>query len=325
MTQDNIAFAVISCGPYARTYKAETFIESLVKNGEWSGRIFLITDSPGCFDIDEIRKVSGSERIFLISVPAFSNGFDSFLKFYWRKSGPIKWPCPKFVTSHTGARSKSLKAELFDLIADQDVEVVVFSDCDSIVTRSDEMKALFDLAEDWSKGDGIKFRLGTEDPDSPGTYTRRSRVHGGFFIAHRTYSAKALNHWKKIMSDPVNWIKSGHDRDKFHSAFCEAELENPRHNYMFVYSIANELNLEGFSALDRKFMIEHITFGRLNAHGSRAIEAYVKSFDLRAFPEGTYFGGRLPRWLKVAFYFGYMPYLGNYKIENLAKKLGVRR
>jgi hypothetical protein len=153
------------------------------------------------------------------------------------------------------------------------------------------MADLLRFARDWEGKEGMKFRYQDPDPKHPGVFTPASDIHGGFFIAHRTRSARALAKWREYMDREAEWIRSVHDRDKFKSAWREVEAANPGHNYMTVYGPGQEP------------LIAHLTCGRMRAHRA-LVERFVGSFGLRSFPAGYYTLPRLSLWALVIFYWG---------------------
>lgn len=329
VSDDRIGFVFISCGPYAHTFRAETCIESLCRIARWDGAVYLITDSPQCFDPETMRRISGNPNITITPVPSFTHGFDLPVTVDWKRSrstldwkrvsGNMRLPVPALIPPRTRSRSKAIKARVFELVPDDRIEVLIYADCDAIFTRHDKMADLLRFARDWEGKEGMKFRYQKPDPEHPGVFTPASDIHGGFFIAHRTRSARALAKWREYMDREAEWIRSAHDRDKFKSAWREVEAANPGHNYMTVYEIDRSLELEAFYRPGQEPLIAHLTFGRVRAHRA-LVERFVGSFGLRSFPAGYYTLPGLPLWALAIFYFGVIPFRGAYKIETVWKR-----
>lgn len=318
---ERIGFAVVACGPYARTCKAETFIESLCRIGGWQGPVFLFTEEPRCFDMENLRRLAGNDQIQLVKVDGFvkSGGVPFTLRFVRRRGVP--WPEFTFRSSQVMNEAKTLKARLLDLCPDAAIEVLIYSDADAIVVRNDQMPALMKLASEWSGAEGIKCRLEKREPDRPLEYTRSSRIHSGLLILHRRLSHRALEDWKKRLQNKKAWQRSPFDRDRFREAYDEIDLRGIHPNYMHVEVIPEQAGIEGFSNMEHAHMIEHISFGRLWANGHRSVEAYVDSFGLKSYPSGYYFLGPTPAWIKAVFYLGFFPSKWVFKIENVAKRV----
>lgn len=315
-----IGFAVVACGPFAQTCKAETFIESLCRIGGWEGQVFLYTEQPRCFDIPRLRKFAGNDLIELITIPYFNASWGLPISIEWVWQGAFPRPRLRFRSSLVMREAKTIKARLFELCPEQDIEVLIYSDADSIVVRNDEMPALLKLASNWT-GEGVKCRLDKRDPKRPLEYTPASQIHGGFMILHRDLSKRALANWKAKLTDPEAWKRSPHDRHRYREAYDEVERAGTQPNYMHVEVIPEGATIEGFSNLRRAHMIEHISFGRLRANGRQAVEDYVSNFDLKSYPRGYYFLGPTPEWIKLIFYLGFFPSKRVFKIEHIAKKI----
>lgn len=315
-----IGFAVIACGPYAQTCKAETFIESLCRIGGWQGPVFLYTERPQCFDIPQLRMVAGNDEIELIAIPDFDTGWGLPVSIAWDRQGSLPRPQLRLRSSTVMRQAKTIKARLFELLPRQDIDVLIYSDADSIVVRNDQMPALLRLASDWT-GEGIKCRLDERDPDRPLDYTPASQIHSGILILHRDLSKRALAAWKARLTNPEAWMRSPFDRHRYREAYDEVEHAGIRPNYMHVHVIPEGASIEGFSNMQRAHMIEHISFGRLRENGRKAVEDYVGSFDLKAYPRGYYFLGPTPEWAKLIFYMGFFPSKRVFKIEHVAKKI----
>lgn len=315
-----IGFAVIACGPYAQTCKTETFIESLCRIGGWQGPVFLYTERPQCFDIPALRKLAGNDLIELITIPDFDTGWGLPISIEWTRQGALPWPRMRLRSSTVMRQAKTIKSRLFDLLTRQDIEVLIYSDADSIVVRNDQMPVLLKLASEWS-GEGIKCRLDERDPERPLEYTPTSQIHSGILILHRELSHRALAAWKARLTDPDAWKRSPFDRHRYREAYDEVERAGARPNYMHVHVIPEGAKIEGFSNMRRAHMIEHISFGRLRANGRKAVEDYVGSFDLKSYPRGYYFLGPTPEWAKLIFYMGFFPSKRVFKIERIAKRI----
>ena len=318
--QHRIAFAVIAFGPYARTCKAETFIESLCRIGGWQGPVLIYTDEPACFDITTLRQLSGNDQIELVHTGASPGGVSFPVSISWKSGGKLHWPKFSFRSSRIMNQAKSFKARLFELIPRQDIEVIIYSDADSIVVRNDQMPALLKMASEWTS-EGIKCRLDETDPERPLEYTPSSQIHSGILILHRELSRRALAAWKARLSDPEAWKRSPFDRHRYREAYDEVERAGTRPNYMHVHVIPEGASIEGFSNMERAHMIEHISFGRLRENGRQAVEDYVSSFDLKSYPRGYYFLGPTPQWAKLIFYMGFFPSRRVFKIERVAKRI----
>jgi hypothetical protein len=315
-----IGFAVIACGPYAQTCKAETFIESLCRIGGWQGPVFLYTERPQCFDIPQLRKVAGNDLIELVNIPDFKACWRSPVSIAWDGDGAVLWPRLRLRSAMVMRQAKSMKSRLFELLPRQDIEVLIYSDADSIVVRNDQMPLLLKLASEWT-GEGIKCRLDERDPERPLDYTPSSQIHSGILILHRELSKRALEAWKMKLTSPKAWEHSPFDRHRYREAYDEVTCAGTEPNYMHVYVIPEDARIEGFSNMQRAHMIEHISFGRLRENGRKAVEDYVGSFDLKSYPRGYYFLGPTPEWVKLIFYMGFFPSKRVFKIEHFAKKI----
>jgi hypothetical protein len=317
---DRIGFAVIACGPYARTYKAETFVESLCRLGNWRGQVFVFTDEPRCFDLGRLQALSGNENISIAKVGGLQMKRGSPVSVSWRRWAGIPYPQLALKSSQTMSEAKSLKARLFEICPDENIQVLVYVDADTIVTRDLEMPQLMSLAQNWNGKEGIKCRLDAHDPKCPNTYTGCASIHSGLLVLHRNLSRRALARWLKELTNPTAWRRSPFDRDRYREAFDAVSASCADDNYMAIHVIPEETGIEGFSDLQHHHMIEHISFGRLRHHGYKDVEEYVSSFGLRAYPKGYYFLGRTPQWIKAIFYMGFFPSRRVFKIEDVAKR-----
>jgi hypothetical protein len=141
VSDDRIGFVFISCGPHAHTFRAETCIESLCRIARWDGAVYLITDSPQCFDPETMRRISGNPNITISPVPSFTHGFDLPVTLDWKRvSGNMRLPVPALIPPRTRIRSKAIKARVFELVPDDHIEVLIYADCDAIFTRHDRWR-----------------------------------------------------------------------------------------------------------------------------------------------------------------------------------------
>jgi hypothetical protein len=274
---DRIGFAVIACGPYARTYKAETFVESLCRLGNWRGQVFVFTDEPRCFDLGRLQALSGNENISIAKVGGLQMKRGSPVSVSWRRWAGIPYPQLALKSSQTMSEAKSLKARLFEICPDENIQVLVYVDADTIVTRDLEMPQLMSLAQNWNGKEGIKCRLDAHDPKCPNTYTGCASIHSGLLVLHRNLSRRALARWLKELTNPTAWRRSPFDRDRYREAFDAVSASCADDNYMAIHVIPEETGIEGFSDLQHHHMIEHISFGRLRHHGYKDVEEYVSS------------------------------------------------
>ncbi|MBV6645853.1 MAG: hypothetical protein KI790_10410 [Cyclobacteriaceae bacterium] len=308
----NVGFVMISTGPFARTCKAEVCLESMYRISGYTGKAFLITDSPECFDLPAIRKNAGSDNIQIISVEKFSNRLDWPLTLQWKNG----FPRIRTLTPTKRYKSKALKARIFDLIPDKDIEILIYIDADVIFQKKTGIENLLQFAaEDWSS-DGLKIRVRSWDNEEK-KFNANCAIHGGFFIVHRQYSSKALAHWGRIMSVKNYWIENVTDKEKFLRAYQESI--DAGEDYLSVTPIPN-----GFEVIldptKTEALIGHITNGRIKKHGKKAIENFLNKFELRSYPQGYYTLPGMPRWLDDIIFLGYPPYFGQYKIEYVWKR-----
>ncbi|MCR9254154.1 MAG: hypothetical protein NXI20_27325 [bacterium] len=306
--QENMAFVFIGCGPYARTYKCELAIESLIKVAGWKGKVYLVTDSPECFDIEKLKSDCESDNVHLVAVPKFSNKWD------WPLGMGGKFPFIKPVPAQTVVESKILKASVFEVVDDPSVEVMLYSDSDVLFPRKDLMATVESMAADWEDKPGIKLRIkdhtwkeSNEDPHS---------LHTGFMIAHRKHSKSILEAWKQRMMDPKEWYKDPYDRTKFLSAFNEVkEKEEEVKFYPLPDTIEKVYNFKG----DPSFTA-HITIARILKNEFHKVEDFVNQFNLKSAPQGYYSLPGLSKTRRFLFYLGYIPYKKTFKIEDWWKK-----
>jgi len=313
LKQDNTAFAFISCGPHAHTYKAEACIESLYKIAGWSGATYLITDSPKCFDPDKLREYCENDKIFIVTVPGFSRKLDVPLAI--KKSNEGSWKAG-FVQAWTRSKSKALKAQLLDLIPDKSIENIIYLDADALFVRGDLMEDLMEEAIDWP-GEGVKFKVNKWSGER-GQFDENCIIHTGFFIVNREKSKRALQVWDQHMSDKSQWIGDGTDKAKYMKGFRELK-EQGADNFMMVYDLTRKFE-RVFKDDQNKSLITHITFPRIKEIGYDAMEDYISQFGLKSYTQGYYCLPGMPMWLHSLFYHGHLPYWGKYKIEDVWKR-----
>ncbi len=298
---DQLAFVFIGCGPYARTYRCEMAIESLVKVCGWKGKIYLITDSPECFDLSKLQVDAGSDNIVLKSVSAFSDKWDM----------PIaingKFPFLTSVPAKTVQESKVLKASIFEYI---DEDVALYCDSDVLFTRNELLEEVIALASEWEDVPGIKLRI--KDHQWQHSNNDPHHLHTGFMIAHRKYSKEILDFWKEEMQDSSEWKRDPYDRTKFLNAFNK--VPNARFYPLpdFVEKVYNFKTQPAFAA--------HITIARIMASGYEKVESFIAQFNLKSCPEGYYSLPGMSKLRRFIFYLGYIPYRKNYKIEDKWKR-----
>ncbi len=309
-----IAFVFIACGPFAHTYRAEMAIESLIRVGKWGGRVYLITDSPECYDLETLRQQCGSDQIYLQTTERFSNRLE--IPFGWGQSS--NWYIPRIIQSKTRVFSKSVKAKIFDYLPDE-VTIAIYADCDSLVSGSEQMDALIDQASDWSKGEGIQMRTRLK---SDAAITKETRIHAGFFIAHRELSKFALNAWSEAKQNWESWQENPFDREKYINAVLKLDTEEDKQR-MRLFPIPNKF--EGFLDFGKEMpLFVHISSGRLKNNDRTKIETYISSLGLNTIPAGAYCPPNHFWWFYKIFMSGYLPYWGSYKIENLWKKFSIQ-
>ena len=318
MDRNNVAFVLISTGPFARTCKAEVCLESMYKIGKYNGKSFLITDSPECYDR---RKIDGltasSDKISVVPVKKFSNKLDLPLTIRYTKNKRINYPQLRLITPRKRFKSKALKAEVFNLIADPEIEVLIYIDADVVFMREEGMNDLInDAIKGWDR-EKIKIRVRKWNNDQ-NIFNENCHIHGGFFIVHRHFSKKALAGWGRMMAEEQFWIEDVTDKDKFMRAWNEAAKSHT--NYMLIDPIK-----EGYETIldptSKSGLIGHITHGRIKNLGKKIIEEFISKFNLTSYPKGYYTLPGLPNWIFDLFFLGYLPSFGNYKIEKVWKKI----
>jgi hypothetical protein len=278
LNQENTAFAFISCGPHAHTYKAEACIESLYTIAQWEGDTYLITDSPQCFDLDRLKMHCASDRIYLVTVPSFSHRLDFPFTIQKKANGGYK---AGFVQAWTRSKSKSLKARLFQLIPDDQIENLIYLDADALFVRGGDamLRKLLKTAREWS-GEGVKFKV-NEWENEKGIFTGEAIIHTGLFIVNRKYSRRALEVWDRHLSDKSLWIGDGTDKSKYMRGFRELE-SGGGDNFMMVYDLTRKYERVFKDDLNQS-LITHITFPRIKEVGYAEMEAYVSQFELKSF------------------------------------------
>ena len=315
----NVAFVLISTGPFSRTCKAEVCLESMYRVSKYTGKSFLITDSPECHDLPSIRKQAGSESIHIVHVKKFSHRWDSPITLIKRRFLGIPLPMPVFITPMKRPKSKALKAKVFELITDPEIEILIYIDADVVFMREEGLSELLEVAsQNWTKEE-MRFRVREWDNDEQ-VFNVNCKIHGGFFIVHREYSKRGLAHWGQIMDRKHNWVPDVTDKEKYLRAYQEATTNEGAPNYLTVRPIPDDFEV----LLDpdqANGLIGHITHGRIKHHGKKKIEAYLSRFDLKSYPRGYYTLPGLPRWITDVFFFGYPGYRGIYKIERIWKRI----
>lgn len=315
---NNVAFAIISTGPFARTCKAEVCLESMYKISKYQGKAFLLTDSPECYDPAHIQELTGTDQVKIVPIERFSDKLDYPLTVQWEKWKGIKYPTVRIITPTKRFKSKSVKAKLFDLIPDEDIDVLIYIDADVIFMREKGLTDLLELAsKDWNE-EQIRIRV-TKWDNEEHLFNGNCFIHGGFFIVHREYSKRALAQWGNMMSVKRYWIEDVTDKDKFLRAWRQAESE-PGPNYMKVVPLPNNFEVI-LNPGTSDGLIGHITNGRIKKHGKKAIEDFLTEFHLKAYPKGYYTLPGLPRWLDDLLFLGYPPTRGSYKIEHVWKRI----
>ena len=319
MDHSKVAFVLISTGPFARTCKAEVCLESMYKISGYKGNVFLITDSPECYQASKMDSLAGQEgKIIVVPVKKFSHTLDFPLTIQYTADKKINYPQLRTITPRKRFQSKALKAEVFNLITDPAIEVLIYVDADVVFMRKDGLDDLLgDALNGWSH-EGIKIRVRKWDNEQK-VFNENCHIHGGFFIVHRHFSAKALAGWGRMMAEERFWIEDVTDKDKFMRAWKEAEaLTGP--NYMAVDPIK-----EGYEVIfdpdSKDGLIGHITHGRVKRLGKKVIEEFISSFNLTSYPKGYYTLPGLPNWIFDLFFLGYLPSFGNYKIERVWQKM----
>ncbi|MEQ8809731.1 MAG: hypothetical protein RIE59_11735 [Imperialibacter sp.] len=317
---NNIAFVTIATGPFSRTCKAEACLESLYRIAKYTGSSFLITDSPGCHDINNIRKNAGSDNIELITVGNFSRKIDSPIGFLRQSVLGVPVWVPRFISPMKRPKAKSLKAEVFNLIDDVAIDILIYIDADAIFLREEGLDDLLHFASsDW-QSEGVKFRVNRfPDEQHP---ERKLNIHTGFMIAHRTLSRKALQHWSQMMAIKQHWVRNFSDKEKYLRAYEQVREEKGNPEYMTVFPIPNHRYEVILDPANDRGLIGHITSGRIKHHGKMKIEEYLSKLGLKSYPARYYTLPGMPQWMINVFYFGYFGYYRNYKIEKVWK--GIR-
>lgn len=314
---NNVAFVLISTGPFSRTYKAEVCLESMYKISKYKGKAFLITDSPECYDQHHLQELCATNNIQIVPVPKFSDKLDFPLTLQW-KGKRVRYPVIRTLTPTKRYKSKSLKAEIFNLIQDKEVDILIYIDSDVVFMQKEGLDDLLHIAaKDWVEEE-IRIRVREWNNDEQ-IFNANCSIHGGFFIAHRYYSKRALEHWGRIMSQKKYWIENVTDKEKFLRAYREAEQHGDP-NYMKVNPLPGGVEVI-IDPYNKNGLIGHITHGRIKKHGKKVIENFISQFNLKSFPKGYYTLPGLPMWLDDLIFLGYPGYKGNYKIEDRWKKI----
>lgn len=312
---DHVAFVLISTGPFARTCKAEVALESMYRIAGYKGKAFLITDSPECYNSKTLEELCGTDKIGIVAVEKFSNKLNLPFTIQWKKLGKLALPLIRTITPVKRYKSKALKAEIFNLVQDPEVEVLIYIDSDVVFMREEGLDDLLRTAAGNWKEKEFRVRV-TKWDNHEQIFNANCHIHGGFFIVHRYYSKDALAHWGRVMSVEQFWIENVTDKEKFLRAYAEASAL-PGPNYMKV------VPLPPFEVIidpdKNEGLIGHITNGRIRHHGKKKIEEFISKFDLKAYPKGYYTLPGMPLWLDNILFFGYPPSFGTYKIEYVWK------
>lgn len=178
------AYVFLGLGATAHQLNCPASIESLVRYGGWSGKIFLITDQGNCFDDDLIIRNAGMEK-------------QNFQKIVVKEDfggGGIDIWNPKVGFSKNRLRSKSMKTQLFDIIKDPTIQVLAYVDCDILFGVEGCPAQFVQAGAPWEQNK-IKFsRIGT---DADGKLTN---IHTGTIVMHREHSKEVLQRWYDRLS-----------------------------------------------------------------------------------------------------------------------------
>lgn len=185
---NDTAYVFLGLGATAHQLNCQASIESLVRYGGWSGKIFLITDQGNCFDDALIIKNAGMEaknyQKIVVKEDFGSGGID-----IWN---------PKVGFSKNRLRSKSMKTQLFEVIQDPAIQVLAYVDCDILFGQEGCPARFVRAGAPWEENK-IKFsRIGT---DSAGHLTN---IHSGTIVMHRQHSAEVLQRWYERLSSGVD-------------------------------------------------------------------------------------------------------------------------
>lgn len=181
------AYVFLALGPQANQLNCPAAVESLVKFAGWDGDVYVVTDQPRCFSVQDILADSGihPDRFHLkVADGHFSYGGIGFESEVALKKNRV--------------RSKGMKTKLFDYV-DADVDVVAFTDCDIIFGLEGCATDFIASGPDFSEPNvHIKF---TRMDKSNGVFRG---AHTGVFVAHREKSKTTLAAWYEEISKLIH-------------------------------------------------------------------------------------------------------------------------
>jgi hypothetical protein len=177
---------VAMCG-----YDARDMVRSLRSAGEWTGPIYVLTDSPDGEDPSQCTPVDvrGDHPTF----PGRPDEYDD----YRRALG--RW---------NALYSKWHKTQIFRLLPDKEVRTVLFMDADMVAQRSLVGSSWLDEVEPLITDPSCELvtypeRWYTTVPLLGGkNRTVTGRYHSGFMILKRDESARLLEAWSSLMVHP---------------------------------------------------------------------------------------------------------------------------
>jgi len=176
-TVNNTALAILCFGKVAHTHMCETALESIRKNGMWEGALFLLTDTPTCFE--NIRppphSFSHLSRRHNVTL-SFSSNYGSTV---------LVFPSPKSEMDR-----KSYKSKLFDYIKYDNILLI---DAD-IMTARPILPFLSRLTENPC----LCFSIGLFSDQ--GTEGWRQPFHGAVLLLNRLFSSMCLRSWNDLIA-----------------------------------------------------------------------------------------------------------------------------
>ena len=175
------AFVFLGLGAQAYQMNCPAAIESLVRYGGWNGEVYLVTDRATCFNEKEIVEAAGMDEskfhLAVVEEDFGGGGFD------------IKHMNSFFTRNRM--RSKSMKTRLFDIVADPNIDVIGYVDCDVLFGIPGCPTEFLNSIEPWEQRN-IQFKR--IKLDSSGDLIG---LHTGTMVVHRQHSKDALRRWRE--------------------------------------------------------------------------------------------------------------------------------
>eukprot|EP00127_Corallochytrium_limacisporum_P000888 Clim_evm3s30 gene=Clim_evmTU3s30 len=261
--ENEVGFAMIAMGSYARQLKHRSAVEALREIGGWEGPIYIITDALECFS-DNSNEEFNLPPMHNVHIVTPDDGIDY---------------------GHSGSRmlAKAIKTKLFDLITD--VDELVYMDTDILASIPDCVEPMIRKFRE----PGLDVEMLTETIGGP---------HSGIWYLRRTEKTEqCMTCWRE------NILSGDYRIDQDAMKNCmERELCGPFSGRITTEVMdfpPDDENIIHAQSMPMPACMMHYTRARCLRQGREFVQAMIDRYELQTYRNGEPYCESIANYPKV--------------------------